>query len=60
MCYEESFLQRWARKRAQRRRNVKQAAERDRPKQPIQSAPAPATAGSRKKATETERDVELV
>lgn len=50
MCYEESFFQRWARKRAQRRQNVDAADERDTRKQPTQAAPTPATASKPKKS----------
>lgn len=60
MCYEESFFQRWARKRAQRRENVEAAVERDRRKQPTPAAPTPASASAPKKSRETERDVEVV
>lgn len=60
MCYEESFFQKWARKRAQRRQNVEAAVERDRRKQPTQPAPAPATTSAPKKSRETEREVETV
>jgi hypothetical protein len=60
MCYEESFFQRWARKRAQRRQELETAVERDRPKQPSQPAPEPAMASRPRKSRHTERDVEVV
>jgi len=60
MCYEESFFQRWARKRAQRRQDLEAALERDSPKQPIQPASEPAMASKPRKSRHTERDVEVV
>jgi len=60
MCYEESFFQRWARKRAQRRQNLETAVERDLPKQPSQPTHEPVTASKPRKSKQTERDVEVV
>ena len=59
MCYEESFFQRWARKRAQRRQQTETHAERASPvTQPPK--PAPSTGAPAKPTKETERELEVV
>ena len=60
MCYEESFFQRWARKRAERRQKSEAVVERDTPKQPTQPTPAPMTATKPNRSKQRERDVETV
>lgn len=60
MCYEETFLQRWARKRAQRREKSEAVVERAAPKQPSRPEPVPTGTAGSAKAKETERDLEVV
>lgn len=58
MCYEESFFQRWAKKRAQQREQPKPVVERTAPAtQPDRPAPIPTEAKKRK---EVERERETV
>jgi hypothetical protein len=58
MCYEESFFQRWAKRRSQLRAEPKPVVERTAPAtQPARPAPMPAEAKKRK---EVERERETV
>jgi hypothetical protein len=59
MCYEESFFQRWARKRAERQKPAAEVA-RDTQKQPTQPRPAPTTTANPGKSRPREREVEIV
>jgi hypothetical protein len=59
MCYEESFFQRWARKRAERKQS-EAVVERNTLKQPTQPTPAPTTATNPKKSRQAEREVEII
>lgn len=58
MCYEESFFQRWVKRRAQQREDTKPVVERAAPAtQPGRPAPIPT---ERKKPQEVERELENV
>lgn len=60
MCYEESFLLRRLRQRAQRRETSEHVVERPAPKQPARPAPVPTGAAGAPKRKETERELEVV
>lgn len=60
MCYQESFITRWARKRAQRREKSEAVVERIAPKQPTEPTPVPTRAAVASKQKKTERELEVV
>jgi hypothetical protein len=60
MCYEETFFQRWARKRAQRHEKSEAVVERAAPKQPSRRVPVPTETMGKNKAKQTERDMEEI
>jgi hypothetical protein len=59
MCYEESFFQRWSRKRAERQKSAAGVA-RDTLKQPTQPPLGPTTPANPQKSRRREREVEIV
>lgn len=59
MCYDETFFQRWARKRAQRREQLKSVTERSTPTSP-QSPPAEIAPVRKKQVKEVEHELEDV
>ncbi|MET0987240.1 MAG: hypothetical protein ABW034_17745 [Steroidobacteraceae bacterium] len=59
MCYDETFFQRWARHRAQRREDLKSITERSTPASP-QNQPAEAAPVRKNPVKEVERELEDV
>ena len=59
MCYDETFFQRWTRKRAQRREQLKSVTERSTPTSPPRP-PAETTPVRKKQVKEVEHELEEV